>query len=339
MASTPAPGAGEPGTVDRDRSKPLRVLGLLALCGIGAELLAAYGDNTGDPGRIAFALLFFGALYGAPALLARDLTRRIGGGWPTMLLLFAALGVAEACLIDQALFSTDYQGYEEWEETREATLVPGLGLSAFNAYNFIIGHIIFSFGAPVALAEAWRPDKATGPWLGPFGSVVALLAYGGAATLIVSDPESHSASITQLVISALVVIGLAIAAIAIARRAGHQPRTETRRRLPIWAAFTSALALAVAAGLAEETWSGLTVGIVAIVLTGIAVHCAARRYIWTVRHVAAVGLAFLVVRGILAFTYFPLLGDVAPGPKYLHNAVMLAIVLLAGWAALRPRRT
>lgn len=198
---------------------------------------------------------------------------------------------------------------------------------------------MFSFGAPVALAEAWRPDKAAEPWLGPFGTVVALLAYGGAASLIISDPESHSAGTTQLAVSAVVVAALVIAGIVVARRAGHGTRPETGRRLPIWVTFTAALALAVAAGLAEETWGGLAVGTAAVALTGFAVLRAARLHDWTVHHAAAVALAFLVVRGVLAFTYFPLLGDVAPGPKYLHNAVMLAIVLLAGWAALRPRPT
>ncbi|WP_307864972.1 hypothetical protein [Myceligenerans salitolerans] len=339
MDTTPRDRSVESVLTDRDRSKPLRVLGLLALCGIGAELLAAYGDNTGDPGGIAFALVFFGALYGAPALLARDLARRASGGWPAMLLLFAALGVAEACLIDQALFATDYQGYEGWEETREATFVPGLGLSAYNAYNFIAGHIIFSFGAPVALAEAWRPDKATEPWLGPFGTVAAILAYGAAAALIISDPESQSADTTQLAVSALVVAALVATAIAVGRRAGRRGLpTRTRRHLPVRVTFIVALGPAIAAGLAEETWAGFAVGVAAIVLAGLAVLCAAGRYDWTVRHVAAVALAFLVVRGSLAFTYFPLLGDVAAGPKYLHNTVMLTIVLLAGWAALRSRR-
>ena len=50
-----------------------QVLGVLILAPIGAELLTAYGESTGDPGAVAFSLVFFAALYGAPALLAREL--------------------------------------------------------------------------------------------------------------------------------------------------------------------------------------------------------------------------------------------------------------------------
>jgi hypothetical protein len=101
----------------RDWTRPAQIVGLLGLSAIGAELLAAYGDSTGDPGGVAFALVFFAALYGAPVLLARDLVRRRGWGWPSLLLLCAALGVTQACLIDQSLFSADYQGYEVGRKT------------------------------------------------------------------------------------------------------------------------------------------------------------------------------------------------------------------------------
>src|SRR5690606_6438127 len=66
-----------------------QIIGVLVLCPVGAELLAAYGESTGDPGAVAFALVFFAGLYGAPALLARELARRCGWGWPSLLLLFA----------------------------------------------------------------------------------------------------------------------------------------------------------------------------------------------------------------------------------------------------------
>ena len=45
-----------------------QLLGVVILCAIGAELLAAYRDDTGHPAGVAFSVVFFGALYGAPAL-------------------------------------------------------------------------------------------------------------------------------------------------------------------------------------------------------------------------------------------------------------------------------
>ena len=54
-----------------------QVLAMLMLCAVGAELLAAYGENTGDPAGVAFALVIFAALYGAPALLVRELAKLV----------------------------------------------------------------------------------------------------------------------------------------------------------------------------------------------------------------------------------------------------------------------
>ncbi|MDA2803240.1 hypothetical protein [Nocardiopsis suaedae] len=327
------------GVPRRDWTRPLQLVALLCLSAIGAELLAAYSDNTGDPGGIAFALVFFAALYGAPALLARELVRRRGWGWPSLLLLFAALGTAQACLIDQSLFSADYQGYEGWEEIRQASLIPPLGISAYNAFSFIVGHIIYSFAAPVTLAEAWAPQRTREPWLGPFGTVAAVLAYAAAAALIVSDPESRSGSPAQLAVSAAVVVGFVVAAVLFGRRAAARTRRPPRpaRRLPLWPVFATALLVALVIDLSPQDWGGVALGVAVTGGFGLALVAAARTWGWSVRHSATAAFAFLLARGVMAFTYFPLLGDVAPLPKYAHNTVMLLAVLTAGWLALRYR--
>ena len=321
----------------RDRSKVLQIAGLLVLCGIGAELLAAYSDSTGDPGGIAFALVFFGALYGAPALLARELARRLGWGWPSLLLVFAALGTAQAGLIDQSLFSADYGGYEGWEENREPTLIPAMGLSGYNAYSFIVGHVIFSFAAPLALAEAWVPDRARKPWLGPIGITFAALAYAVAAVLIVTDPESRSGSQAQLLGTAGVVGALLLLAVVIGRRRRVEDAGTGRRGISIGLVLGVAFALALVPDLMPATWLGLIAAVTATATIGVLILLASRTRAWTIRHTAAVGAAFLLERGLLAFTYFPLIGDVAPVPKYAHNVVMLLVVLIASWLALRGR--
>ncbi|GAA3510818.1 hypothetical protein GCM10022416_64090 [Actinomadura keratinilytica] len=62
-----------------------------------------------------------------------------------------------------------------------------------------------------------------------------------------------------------------------------------------------------------------------------------RRRRWGISQTAAVGLGFLLARGLMAFTYFPLIGDVSAAAKYAHSAVMLLAVLVAGALALSPR--
>ncbi|MBC7278905.1 MAG: hypothetical protein H5T77_20775 [Nocardioides sp.] len=321
----------------RDRGKALQVTGLLVLCGVGAELLAAYGDSTGDPGKIAFALVFFGALYGAPALLARELARRLGWGWPSLLLVFAALGTAQAGLIDQSLFSADYGGYEGWEESREPTLIPSMGLSGYSAYSFIVGHVIFSFAAPVALAEAWAPARARKPWLGPIGTILAAVAYLIAAAMIVTDPESRSGSAAQLLVTAGVVAVMLLGATLLGRNRRTDHARAGVRGPAVWLVLVVSLIFAIVPDLMPETWLGLVLAAATTATLGILILLASRTGAWTIRHTAAVGAAYLLEGGLLAFTYFPLIGDVEAGPKYANNVVMLLVVVLATWLALRGR--
>ncbi|MBB6000157.1 hypothetical protein [Streptomonospora salina] len=313
--------------------KAIQVVAVLGLCAIGAELLAAYDDSTGDAAALAFALVFFAGLYGAPALLARELVRRRGWGWPSLLLLFAALGTAQACLIDQSMFAVDYQGYEGWKFFREQTLIPALGISASNAYSFVFGHVIYSFAAPIALAEAWAPQRAREPWLSPTGIVAAALAYLGTAAVILADPESHTGSPMQLAVSSGVVVAVVAAALLV----GRARATATKAGgPPVWAVLLITLVVALAPDLADTTsWRGLAVGVVASGALGVAILVAARMWGWSPRHSAAAGLGFLLARGLMAFTYFPLIGNVEPFAKYAHNTAMLIVVLIAGAVALR----
>jgi hypothetical protein len=316
-------------------TRQVQIFGLFGLCAIGAELLSAYGDSTGDPGQVVFAVIFFGALYGAPALLARELVRRRGWGWPSMLLLFVALGIAQACLIDQSLFSADYQGYEGWQEGRAATFIPVLGISALSADNFVVGHLIFSFAAPVALAESWAPQRAREPWLGRAGTVVTAIAYLCAAVLVLTDPESHSASPLQLSVSIGLVLAAIAAAVFVGRAGDHDAAGPRSGGPPLVPVLVISMILELIAAFAGEGWLALLLGVVTTGGVGAGIVLAGRRWGWSVRHSAAVGLAFLLVRGGLAFTYFPLIGDVEPVPKYLHNVVMIVVVIIAGAFALR----
>ena len=121
--------------------------------------------------------MIFVPLYGCSALLIREVARRARIGWIGILLLAAAFGFVEAGLIDQSLFSPDYRGLEGWEATYAATLIAPLGLSAVNLLSFVGGHVMLSICGPIALVEAWRPGRATEPWLRLPGLVITALAY------------------------------------------------------------------------------------------------------------------------------------------------------------------
>ena len=100
------------------RTAWLPALGLFVLAPVCAEYLWGYDDSTGHPGTLLGNLIVFSPLYGAPALLIRELARRRELGWPGLLLLAAAFGVVQAAIVDQSMWSTDYRDIPYWEDCR-----------------------------------------------------------------------------------------------------------------------------------------------------------------------------------------------------------------------------
>ena len=90
-----------------------------------------------------------------------------------------------------------------------------------------------------------------------------------------------------------------------------------------------ALVLGVAYNLMPQTWPGFAGSVVVLVIAGVLVARASRTRRWSPTHVAIVGATPLFLTAALAFTYDPMIGEVTAQAKYAHNAVMVAIVLLA----------
>ena len=315
------------------------VLSLLVLAPICAEYLSAYDDSTGHPATLLGNLVIFIPLYGCSALLIREVARRARLGWIGILLLAAAFGFIEAGLIDQSLFSPDYRGLEGWAATYAGTLITPFGLSAVNLLSFVGGHVMLSICGPIALVEAWRPDRATEPWLRSTGLVITALAYAVGSAFVLFwhlRTEDWHAGLGQLFGTGLVVVALIVAAVLLGRRA--RPRRDASGPgLGITALV--ALVLGGAYNMLPQTWPGFVGSVVVLLITGLLVARASRTRRWSPTHVAIVGATPLFLTAALAFTYDPMIGEVSAQAKYAHNAAMVAIVLLAlGVALLRRRR-
>lgn len=313
-----------------------QVLGLLVLAPVCAEYLAAYDAATGDPVALLFGLLIFSPLYGAPALLIREVARRRSLGWIGIIFMAAAFGLLQAGVVDQSLFSVSYLGIESWEASRQPTLIEPLGFSAYMAQLFIGGHVIYSICAPIALVEAFRPQHRHEPWLGNIGLAVTAILYVGVSVLVLVDhlsTESSHASAAQVVASLLVVAGLVAGAFLLGRRPYPKAdRQAPRLRMVFVVSFVAASAFIIV----PETWLGVGVAGGVLVVGAVCLARASRASGWDVRHHVAVAAGALLSRALLAFTYFPVIGDVASTPKYLHNTVLLvAIVVLWMLAARR----
>lgn len=305
---------------------------------MGAELLSGYGPSTGHWDQVLLAMAFFAALYGAPALLVREVARRRRWGWPSLLLMMTALAVTQCCVIDQSLFSATYQGYDGWQQAREATWVPWLTTSAYNASNFVLGHVIFSFAAPIAVAEAWRPEREGGAWLNSWAIAAALISYLTAAVMIVSDAQSRSATPLQLGFSAGVITALLGAAMLCRNKFGGSAGM-TLRPIGVTIVALAAFACGAVVECAPSNWGGVAIYLSATAAGSVVLWRVSASRTWTCRHGAAVGCGLLAARGLLAIVGEPVSGEVEVALKYTHNAVMLVVVLVAGWYALRPRKT
>ena len=142
-------------------------LGLLLLAPTVGEYLlgnipiSQYGD-----------VLFLLPLYGAGALLVRESARRLGRGWPTIVLLAAAYAVIEEGPVDQMIFNPGYLGLPSFAGYAE---IPGLGISGSLLLWSLALHTVWSICVPIALVEAFDPTP-TLPWLGRLGLVVTAVA-------------------------------------------------------------------------------------------------------------------------------------------------------------------
>ena len=309
-------------------------LALLVVSPVCAEYLWGYDDTTGDALVLLGGLLIFAPLYGAPALLIREVAVRLGLRWPGILLLAAAAGLIEAGLVDQSMFSTSYRDIPYWDDITVPTAIEPLGISVYTALTFVGGHVVLSFGAPIAIVEGLAGSAGRRPWLGRVGLAVTTLFYLAAAGLVLGDhlnSEADHASAAQVSVTAAVVVLLVGAALATRRwPLGWTPGGVPRPWLVGLGVLAAASGYTIlppsAAGTAALELLALAL---IVVLVGLS-----RRDGWGPAHPITVAGGALVAAGIGAFWTTPL-GDVPEAAKYAHNAALLLLVAVLTVTAVR----
>jgi hypothetical protein len=163
-------------------------------------------------------VLFIAPLYGAGALLVREVVRRAGRGYATMLILGIAYALIEEGLVDQLLFNP---AYFTGQEQLMNTVIPVLGLDAWLTLIVIAMHAVWSICIPIILVEAIFAKRGKAPWLGNIGlAVVAAIFVVGSVWLwhTISLETGFFASAPQLIGTAVVIAALIIAAFAFEHR-------------------------------------------------------------------------------------------------------------------------
>ena len=120
------------------------------------------------------------AMYGAGAILIREIVRRTGGGWASIVLFATAYGLFEEGFVTQSLFNPNYLHLR----LLDFGFVPWLGTALPWAIFVITIHVVWSITVPIALAESMFPAHREVPWLGTLGRVSYTLAFLAGCTLI-----------------------------------------------------------------------------------------------------------------------------------------------------------
>jgi hypothetical protein len=274
-------------------------------------------------------LVLLAPAYGGAAVLLREVTRRAGRGWPTMILLALAYGVLEEGVETQSLFNPDYVH----AHLLDHGFVPALGIAVPWTLFVLTLHTVWSMSVPIALVEEWT-TRRTVPWLRTFGLIVAgvLASIGAAGTFAASYSHGHfMASPNQLV--TVVVIAAALAAAAFLLPSPFPRPTDSATPAPSpWLVLAVTLAGGglFFAATALPVWLGVALLIAVLAAVATAVLLWSRRPGWNGRHRLAVAAGGLLTYAWHSFLSRPL----SDGPAVLIPIshaffAVLAVLLLA----------
>jgi hypothetical protein len=286
------------------------------------------------PIKLLPALVVLAPLYGGGALLIREVVRRTGRGWPSILLLGMAYGLVEEAFTTQSLFNPNYLRLNLGLLT--PAYIPSLGIGAWWTLWMLMVHSIWSISTPIALIEACVSDRARTPWLGRvgLGVVAVLFLFGVVATTLMGYRQDHfMASPAQFAGAAIVIVLL----IVLAFRVPAERRHAADRIAPSpWILGLVSLAFASAAMLVPKEWGwGAVAALLALILGMLLpVEAWARKGTMLMTHQLALGAGAALAYGWHAFLQHPAVGGLDVSVR-VGNAIFLAGAIGLIWFAAR----
>jgi hypothetical protein len=298
-----------------------------------APLVAEY--LLGDlPLKLLPVLIVMAPMYGGGAVLIREVARRMGRGWPTMLALGLAYMLIGEGLVTQLLFNHDY--LKMHMHLLDHAYLPPLGIGAWWTLLMINLHAFWSMGVSIALVEALYPGEADVPWMGRFGDAVVGLVFvvGAVANFGIGYKQNHFVASHAQMLSAAVLCVLVVVCVFLAPRG---VRGVMGGAVPsAWVSGVMALVLGLGLMITPPGWGWGAVGtMLAIdaIFLGL-VWIMSGRAGWDELHVLSLAAGGAVAYGVHAFMGKPLIGGVFWGR--IGNAVFLAAAI--GMVVLGVRR-
>jgi hypothetical protein len=321
---------------DRPRGRRLLLAGgLFLLAPLIGEFLFGNQAITDLSGIVLLA-----PLYGGGALLIREVTRRSGRGWPTIVLLAVAYGLFEVGPVDQMLWNPNYGGFPMGLVFAETHLA-WLGTSVQLLQEVVSLHTVWSICVPIALIEAFDRGRQK-PWLGRVGlTAVSVVFVTGSAFLAFAQIESDDfvATVGQFAGANVAIVVLVVAAFVVGRRPWS--RVDAAAPSP-WVVGAVALGssslywarehVAVSAWAIVVAWFVVVVTVVTFVLRW------SRSRGWGASHRVALAGGFLLTYVWVGFQQATYL-DVPRSTALLGNAVFGLGALILLFAAMRAVST
>jgi hypothetical protein len=321
-------------TPPRPRRRLEAVLGVLLAAPVTAEYVQAYLDVTGKVSETLFGVVFLAPMYGGAALLIRETAVRTGRGWPGILLLAAAFGVAMPGLVDLSLFTEHRSDVTGWDELWAPTAA--FGMSWHPAVTWPLGHVIMSIAVPLALLDGLRPDTRGRSLLSPLGMVVLGVLGTGVALLIRSDTPAGATPTAGQTVGVLAVV---LALVVLALSGFGEPRARTRVGEPRGAASAVLLGIVImgAIDLVPPTWPGLVLVLALAAALGYWLYRAAGATSWGLSQSTAVAVGALLERTLVGYLA-PLPPSAELATKLAQSTVILAFGVVVSSFALRRSR-
>jgi hypothetical protein len=284
------------------------------------------------------ALIVLAPMYGGGAVLIREIVRRTGRGWPSMVVLAMVYGIFEEALTTQSLFNTNYLHLNA--HLLDASYIPALGIGAWWTVFVLTLHTVWSISTSIALMEALEPERSTSPWLGRVGLIVVsvLFVLGAVANTLVGYKQDHFlASRAQLGSAALISVVLVLIAFRI-----PQPRTVTSRSSPNpWLVGVLSLIAGSTVLLVQKEWgwwAAISVfGIDMLALAAVLFWSRSRR--WNMRHKLALAGGAALAYAWHGFVQTPATGHVTSLVRIGNVIFAAGAVALIATATAKNRST
>jgi hypothetical protein len=277
-------------------------------------------------------------LYGGGAVLIREVVRRWGRGWPTILVLAFAYAVLEEAFTTQTLFNPNYLKLNL--HLLDPAYIPALGIGGWWTVFVLTLHTVWSISTSIALIEACVPSRATTPWLGGMGLTVDSLLFvlaAVASTRFQMKNDPFRASKAQFVVSAIVVVVAAVVAFLLpSRPAGTNPSPAPSPWLPgAIGLFAGSLFLIVPRTWA---WGAVAIYLARDLLVIFAITAMSHRSGWGGSHRLALAAGAALAYGWHAFIQKPVDGTTGLAIRGSNALCLMIVLVLIDFAARRQSR-